>query len=258
MRIVSLVPSITELLFDLDLEEEVVGITKFCVHPNQWFRSKQRIGGTKNVHIDILQSLSPTLVIASKEENIKDQVDAIASFSEVLLTDVKNLEDAIEMITIIGAKANRFKAAEDIIEKIKANFSNLSLLPYVTLSAAAESKGRNSNPATLCYLIWRNPYMTVGNDTFIHNMLQKCGYNNVFAEQTRYPAITLDDIKKANPDFIFLSSEPYPFKQIHIEELQHELPTSKIILVNGEYFSWYGSRLINAPNYFKSMLSEIE
>jgi ABC-type Fe3+-hydroxamate transport system substrate-binding protein len=237
MRIVSLVPSITELLFDLGLDEEVVGITKFCVHPNQWFRTKQRIGGTKNVHIDIIQDLSPTLVIASKEENIKEQVEAIATFAEVLLTDVKNVEDVIEMIVIIGTKTNRFKAAEDIIEKIKANFLTIALLPYTF------------QLTPVCYLIWRNPYMTVGNDTFIHDMLQKCGYSNVFAEQARYPTITLDDIKIANPHFIFLSSEPYPFKQIHMEELQHELPAAKIILVDGEYFSWYGSRILKAADY---------
>jgi ABC-type Fe3+-hydroxamate transport system substrate-binding protein len=247
MRIVSLVPSITELLFDLGLEEEVVGITKFCVHPNKWFRTKQRIGGTKNLHIDIVQNLSPTLVIASKEENIKEQVDAIASFTEVLLTDVKNLDDAIEMIKFIGKKTTRIEAAKDIIEKIKANFSNL-----LTASNNAYQKPgtRNPYPETVCYLIWRNPYMTVGNDTFIHDMLQRCSYSNVFAEQARYPTITIAAIKKANPHFIFLSSEPYPFKQKHIAELQTELPTAKIILVDGEYFSWYGSRLLKAADYF--------
>ncbi|MEN9599397.1 MAG: hypothetical protein RL596_1716 [Bacteroidota bacterium] len=242
VRIVSLVPSITELLFDLGLEEEVVGITKFCVHPIQWFRTKQRIGGTKNVHVDNVQSLSPTLVIASKEENIKEQVDAIASFSEVILTDVKHLDDAIEMIAVIGVKTNRLKAAEDIIEKIKANFSTLLPNPYTF----------QLKPA--CYLIWRNPYMTIGNDTFIHDMLLKCGYSNVFAEQTRYPTITLNDIKKANPHFIFLSSEPYPYKQKHIDELQAKIPTAKIVLVDGEYFSWYGSRLIHAPIYFQQQV----
>jgi len=253
MKIISLVPSITELLFDLGLEEEVVGITKFCVHPNQWYQSKQKVGGTKNVHIDIVQNLSPTLVIASKEENIEEQVDAIASFTEVLLTDVKSVEDAIEMIVIIGAKTNRLKAAGEVIEKIKANFSNL----LTASNNAYQNPGtRNPYPETVCYLIWRNPYMTVGNDTFIHDMLVKFGYNNVFAEQARYPTITIAAIKKANPHFIFLSSEPYPFKQKHIAELQTEIPTAKIILVDGEYFSWYGSRLINAPNYFKTMLSE--
>lgn len=252
LRIVSLVPSITELLYDLGLEEQVVGITKFCVHPDHWFRSKTRIGGTKNITVDKIRSLSPSIVIASKEENIKEQVDAITSFAEVLLTDIKNLDDALTMIQLIGEKTNTSEKAGSIIQKIKTNFANL-LIPI--LDRAGKENLITPNPKLrACYLIWKDPYMTVGADTFIHDMLSHCGFENVFGNQLRYPVITVDDIRKANPSHLFLSSEPYPFSEKHIEALQKEFPITNIQFVDGEYFSWYGSRLIDAANYFKTLI----
>lgn len=245
MRIISLVPSITELLYDLGLANEVVGITKFCVHPNDWFRNKQRVGGTKNISIEKIHALSPSLVIASKEENIKEQVEAIAAFTEVLITDMKNLDDALVTIRLIGEKTNTNEKTDSIIQNIQTNFRNSTFLNSQPVS-------RNPKPKT-CYLIWRNPYMTVGNDTFIHDMLLQCGFSNAFASETRYPTVSVADIKKRNPAFIFLSSEPYPFTEKHIIELQRDLPETKIILVDGEYFSWYGSRLLDAPAYFATL-----
>jgi ABC-type Fe3+-hydroxamate transport system substrate-binding protein len=238
-RIVSLVPSQTELLYDLGLEAETVGITKFCVHPESWFRNKKRIGGTKNVHLDIVHSLQPDLIIANKEENVKEQVEALAAQYPVWISDVNNLEDACNMIHDLGIITGKTAKAIEIAKEVQQRFTQLqSLSP--TLRTA--------------YLIWKNPYMTIGNDTFIHYMLSQCGLQNVFADRTRYPAVTVEELQAATCQVLLLSSEPYPFKQQHIDELQNQLPGTRILLVDGEMFSWYGSRLLQAPGYIDALL----
>jgi len=246
-KIVSLVPSVTELLYDLGLSNEVVGITKFCVHPNEWFKTKTRIGGTKNIHIDKIKALTPSLVIANKEENVKEQVEALAAFTKVHLTDVSNFEDAIKMIDEIGSITYTQEKATVLINSIKSNFAELSKL---------------YNPQQLqsipcAYLIWQDPYMTIGGDTYISDLLKKIGYTNVFSCTSRYPSISISDIEQSNCKVIFLSSEPYPFKQMHIDLLQKEFPEKLIMLVDGEMFSWYGSRLLEAPAYFKTLIQKI-
>lgn len=238
--IVSLVPSITELLYTLQLDNEVTGITKFCVHPESWFRQKTRVGGTKNIHAEAIHALQPDLIIANKEENVKEQVEELAKQYPVWMTDVNGLEDALEMIEQIGRITNRLNNALHLLSQINAAFT--SLKPMATKQKAG-------------YLIWRNPYMTIGNDTFIHDMLLRCGLTNSFANTTRYPAIDTWQLKQC--DLLLLSSEPFPFQQKHIDELQPQLPNTKIVLVDGEMFSWYGSRLLNAPAYFNSLLQSI-
>jgi len=245
-RIVSLVPSQTELLHWFGLEQETVGITKFCVHPEKWFRSKTRVGGTKAVNKSAVDSLQPDLIIANKEENLQEQIEALALDHPVWLTDIKNLEDALQMIGDIGKLVNKEKEAESLVNEIEKTFDSLSSrLPTA-----------NSRPAT-CYLIWQNPYMTVGHDTFIHDMLSKCGFENIFANQSRYPEVTIAQLQTANCQLLLLSSEPYPFRQKHLNELQTHLPNTKIVLVDGEMFSWYGSRLLNAAEYFKNLISSV-
>lgn len=243
-RIVSLVPSITALLHALGLEEETIGITKFCVHPDQWFRNKIRVGGTKNVDILKVASLNPDFIIANKEENIKEQIEALAADYPVLLTDVNNLEEALEMIATVGTLTN--KSATTIIENIEHGFARLA-------------NNNKSVPALkAAYLIWKDPYMTVGGDTFIHNMMEHAGFSNVFAQETRYPELGIDAIRQSKCDVLLLSSEPYPFKQMHLDELEHQLPGTKVCLVNGEMFSWYGSLLMEAPHYFKELMAAIK
>lgn len=237
-RIVSLVPSQTELLYDLGLSEEVVGITKFCIHPNHWFRNKTRIGGTKDVKSDRVKALSPTLIIANKEENVKEQVEALASIAPIYTTDINTLEDAYHMIQEIGTLTHTSSKAETIIEKIKVGFDML-----------AEQLAQQA-PKTCLYLIWKDPYMSVGRDTFIHDMMLRCKLENVMVHETRYPTINLEQIKQLAPEIILLSSEPYPFKEKHMAELQAYLPQTSILLVDGEMFSWYGSRLQHSPAYF--------
>ena len=246
-RIISLVPSQTELLHYFNLEEETIGITKFCVHPNAWHQTKTKIGGTKTIHIKKIKELQPDLIIANKEENVQAQIEELAQDYPVWLTDVNNLDDALKMITDIGELTNKVKEAGLLVKEINIGFDNLSHKPQTT-----------NHKQKTAYLIWQKPYMTVGGDTFINDMLLKCGFQNIFADKSRYPVVTIDDLQIANCQLLLLSSEPYPFKQKHIDELQVQLPGTKIILANGEFFSWYGSRLLQAPSYFKQLISQIQ
>lgn len=237
-RIISIVPSQTELLADLGLKEEVIGITKFCIHPEKWFRDKTRVGGTKNLNLAFIDSLRPDLILANKEENDKKQVEELASRYPIWISDIANYNDALAMILQVGKITNKEKAACEIIDQTKRNFSLLPSLDF---------------KIRVAYLIWKNPYMTVGGDTFIHSMLEKNGFENIFKDLNRYPEITIEMLEERNTDLIMLSSEPYPFRQKNVEEMQHLLPKSKIILVDGEMFSWYGSRMLHAPAYFSKL-----
>jgi ABC-type Fe3+-hydroxamate transport system substrate-binding protein len=242
-RIISLVPSQTELLYHFGLESETVGITKFCVHPGTWFKTKTRIGGTKTINFKIIHQLKPDLIIANKEENVKEQIEQLALHYPVWLTDVNTFEDALQMVTDIGALTGKDEKASSLIKEIKNAFNNLSI---------------TEKPLKTAYLIWRKPYMTAGGDTFINDMLQKCGLQNIFAHKTRYPEIHIAELPTAHCQLLLLSSEPYPFKQKHIDELSKQLPDTKIVLVDGELFSWYGSRLLQAPEYFKKLMNQLQ
>lgn len=243
-RIISVVPSQTELLYDLGLENEVVGITKFCVHPEKWFRNKTRIGGTKNLNIEKIKALKPDLIIANKEENTEAEIKTLQQLSPVWTSDISTLENSLKMINAIGEITDKSMAAASLIKKIKQTFS--------------QYKDDFNTQHTALYLIWKNPYMSVGNDTIIHHLMEYCGFNNVLSNKTRYPEISEAEIQQLQPEFILLSSEPYPFKEKHIAELQNLCPTSKIRLVDGEMFSWYGSRLQYAPTYFFNLWNGIK
>ncbi|MBS1745764.1 MAG: ABC transporter substrate-binding protein [Bacteroidetes bacterium] len=239
-RIVSLVPSQTELLHALGLNDEVVGITKFCVHPEEWFRSKTRIGGTKNIHLDKIKSLHPDLIIANKEENLKDQVEALQEFAKVYVSDVNNLNDAIEMILDIGELINKKEQAIALTSLINEKFSLL--------------KNNVTQKRSSAYFIWKDPYMVAGGGTFINEMMQYAGFENIFKERSRYPETKIEELQQLDCEYILLSSEPYPFQQKHIDELQSLLPSSKIILVDGEMFSWYGNRMLLSAEYFNKLM----
>jgi|SRR5688572_4313977 len=241
-RIISLVPSQTELLYHLGLDEQVAGITKFCVHPPEWFRSKTRIGGTKTVKLEMISTLNPDLVLANKEENMKDQVEALAKHYPVWTSQVHDLDSALAMIHQIGTITGTEEKAASITTRISAGFNNL--------------KTQNQKLRT-AYFIWRNPWMTIGHDTFIHDMLTRCGLENIFGDMKRYPEVTLDMLRNKKCELLLLSSEPYPFKEKHIAELQQELPGTKILLADGEMFSWYGSRLLESPVYFERLLRQM-
>jgi ABC-type Fe3+-hydroxamate transport system substrate-binding protein len=242
-RIVSLVPSQTELLFDLGLADQVVGITKFCIHPDECFRSKPGIGGTKQINIEAILQLQPDLIIANKEENIKEQIEELEKLFPVWISDVNNMDDAYKMIEQIGLITSKHQLSNEIISGIKERF--------------AQFPAPGSRLRTV-YLIWQKPYMTVGGDTFIHSMLEAAGFTNIFSYKKRYPEVTIEELQNKNCELLFLSSEPYPFIQKHIDELQNQLPNTKILLVDGEIFSWYGSRMLQAPEYFMNLRQQIK
>lgn len=241
-KIVSLVPSITELLYDLNLAKETVGITKFCIHPLQWYQTKEKIGGTKNLQIEKIKHLQPDLIIANKEENTQNQIEILASLFPVYVTDVNNYDEGIKMITDIGKITSRVTEAVQLTKAIQLGF-HLLQKPFQQIKTA--------------YFIWKDPFMTVGGDTFINDIMSRLGLQNIFNHYKRYPQVTLQDVILADPQLILLSSEPYPFKQKHITEIQAYLPDTKILLADGEMFSWYGSRMKFMPLYFKKLLIEI-
>ena len=246
-RIVSIVPSQTELLSDLGLDEEVVGITKYCVHPKSWLETKTRIGGTKKLNLEKIKELKPDLIIGNKEENEKKQVEELMKLYPVWMSDIKTLEDAMNMIESIGKMTKQESKALKIQNDIAEQFSHFKL----------ESLKLKLKAKKILYLIWRRPYICAGANTFIDHMLQICGLENVMSEKPRYPEITIEDIQKANPSLIFLSSEPYPFREKHKQEFQLFCPQAKVVLVDGEMFSWYGSRLLYAPSYFGRLLQNL-
>jgi ABC-type Fe3+-hydroxamate transport system substrate-binding protein len=238
-RIVSLVPSQTELLADLGLEQEVVGLTKFCIHPASWRKEKTIVGGTKSFHHDRIKALHPDLIIANKEENTKEDILRLQEHYPVWVSDVQSLEEALQMIDGLGKVTGKKEQAQLLARQLAESFTTL---PEFSVLKAA-------------YLIWRKPYMVAGSDTFIHEMMKYAGFENVFANQQRYPAVNLEDIAALAPDVLLLSSEPYPFKEKHLEEFREACPHAVVQLVDGELFSWYGSRLQYAPAYFKALRS---
>jgi len=240
-RIISVVPSQTELLFYLGLDTEVIGITKFCIHPEDKFKTKAKVGGTKQLNIEQIRTLKPDLIIANKEENERSQVEELMTICPVWISDIHDLDSALDMIKTVGSLVNRETEAIALCDDIVTRFTHLTL-PAINQKVA--------------YFIWRKPYMLAGTGTFIDSMLQKCGLTNAI-DKDRYPELTSQEIIKVDPDVIFLSSEPYPFKQKHIDEFKLMLPKAKVMLVDGEMFSWYGSRLLYAPGYFSSIVKAL-
>jgi ABC-type Fe3+-hydroxamate transport system substrate-binding protein len=240
-RIVSLVPSQTELLADLGLETEVVGITKFCVHPEKWFREKPRVGGTKTLNFEKIKNLKPDLIIGNKEENERAQIEELTAHFPVWLSDVRTLEDAYDMIHRVGELVGKAAEAQRLVTKIQRNFSTNN------------QQLTTNNETRAAYFIWRKPYMAAGGDTFIDEMLRVAGFQNVFSHKNRYPEISLEELTEAKPEVILLSSEPYPFAEKHFEPLREICPEARIQLVDGEMFSWYGSRLLRSAAYFQKL-----
>ncbi len=240
-RIVSIVPSQTELLSELGLDDEVVGITKFCVHPEAWFRSKTRVGGTKSINIEAVKGLAPDLIIANMEENTKKDIEALEAIAPVWTSDIRNIEDALEMILAIGALVDRNERASQIANEIKTRFEAIDMKQHLE---------------RILYIIWKDPYMAAGRNTFIQSMLDAAGYVNAIEDpDSRYPELTVEDIQKIQPEKLLLSSEPFPFKRKHTEEVRDTFPGIEVQEVDGELFSWYGSRMLKSASYFKDLQS---
>lgn len=237
-RIISVVPSQTELLFDLGLDQEIIGLTKFCIHPIEKFAERTKVGGTKKLNIDLIKDLEPDLIIGNKEENTQSDIEELAAYFPVWMSDIFTLDDAMKTIAQIGDLVDRQPEASYLNHLISAGFNDLKTL---ALQKRIDKK--------VVYLIWRKPYMAAGKNTFIDEILLINGMTNVIKSE-RYPILTLEELKTANCELILLSSEPYPFGEKHIKEIQAAIPNAKIMLVDGEMFSWYGSRLVKAVQYF--------
>jgi len=241
-RIISLVPSQTELLFDLGLDEEIVGISRFCIHPKNKCARKVKIGGTKKFNFALIEKLKPDLIIGNKEENYQEGIERLSSVFPVWMSDVNSLEDAYQMIRSVGEIVNKTKEADDMVSEIQTKMHEFS----------------DQSGTRVAYFIWNKPFMVAGENTFIDDMLRNFGFINVFKDLDRYPEVTLEQIGDANPDAIFLSSEPFPFKFKHLNEFKKRFPSAKVKLVDGAMFSWYGSRLRYSADYISNLITDLE
>ncbi len=236
-RIISLVPSQTEFLFDLGLDDRICGITRFCIHPADKVKNKPLIGGTKRFDFEKIKELNPDLIIGNKEENYQEGIEQLKRDFPVWMSDIYGLQGALAMMRELGRITGREEEAAGIIESIQ--------FPEI------------SSNQTAAYFIWRKPYMVAASNTFINEMLGVFGLRNVFEGLQRYPEIGTQQLSELNPDFIFLSSEPYAFSEKHIEEFSSFCPKARVLVVDGEMFSWYGSRLRYAPAYFEALRAKL-
>ncbi len=237
-RIISTVPSQTELLYDLGLENQIVGITAYCVHPRHFLKEKTVIGGTKDLQIEKIKSLRPDLIIGNKEENVKAQIEELAEDFPVWLSDVKNVVDAQTMMEAIGKITGKSDKAKTILKEIATAKSQLSI---------------SKNKISTAYFIWKNPWMVASGDTFISKMMNEAGFQNIYEnDKARYPEISLENLKSKLPQQIFLSSEPYAFTTKDAHFFKREFPKATVKIVDGELFSWYGSRMVK---FYKMVLN---
>ena len=242
-RIISLVPSQTELLIDLGLEENIVGVTKFCIHPKHLLKTKTIVGGTKNIKIDRIKNLQPDIILCNKEENTKEIVEACQQIAFTHVSDIFTLTDSLELISLYGSFFEKQVEAKKMINKLESKI--IDFKKFI----------ENKKSRKVAYFIWRNPWMVAASNTFINHLLELNKFDNVYANVKRYPEVNIKDILKKKPELILLSSEPFPFKEKHITEIKEHTSNSTPILVDGEYFSWYGSRLLKAFDYFKELHS---
>jgi ABC-type Fe3+-hydroxamate transport system substrate-binding protein len=242
-RIISLVPSQTELLVDLGLAKKIVGITKFCEHPSYLQKNTTIVGGTKKVNNAKIKNLHPDIIICNKEENTLEMVGQLEKIAPVWISDVITFKDSLEMILHLG----KLFAVEEKAQKMVADIARQETQFTKEIKTKKKQK--------VAYLIWKNPYMIAGKNTFIDTMLQANKFENIVSNsQSRYPKIEKDTLKKA--DLIVLSTEPYPFTEQDVKALQEQLH-KPVVLVDGTYFSWYGSRLQKAFTYFKKLQKRI-
>lgn len=245
LRIISLVPSQTELLVDLGLESSIVGVTKFCVHPESLRKIKTVVGGTKEVHFDKILDLKPDIILCNKEENTQAMILELEKIAPVHLSDILTLNDSLELIEMYGELFGVVDRASDLITQIRDAF--LIFSEWI----ADKPKLR------AVYFIWKDPWMVAAKSTFIDNILRLNKFENYFSNIDRYPEIQLEDIDQS-VDLLLFSSEPFPFKEKHLMDVYQKFPKTKIMIIDGEYFSWYGSRMRSAFDYFKTLRESLD
>ena len=237
-RIVSLVPSITELLCDLGLAASLVGRTGFCIHPRALVRGIPKVGGTKAVDVARIRELAPTHLVVNIDENEKPAVDELARVvPHVIVTHPLAPRDNLALYRLLGGIFDRAGAAESLCAEFERAYER-------TLAACANLPRQN-----VLYLIWRKPWMTVSRDTYISRTLALVGWDTLLADaHARYPEMDLDAAMLADADHVLLSSEPYRFRERDIGVVQKLLPKNArcgVRLIDGEMTSWYGSRAIH-------------
>jgi ABC-type Fe3+-hydroxamate transport system substrate-binding protein len=248
MRIVSLCPSLTELVFDLGLGDRLVGITRFCVRPADGVKGIEHVGGTKNPKLGRIVDLEPDLVLMNEEENRVEDAEALeAAGLRVHASMPRSVEETAEMIRSIGSALDRRERAEKIAVDVETRARELR---------EATSDAR---PVRYAYLIWRDPWMAAGPDTYVHGLLSLAGGVNVIPPGgERYPMVSARELAAADPDVVLLSSEPFPFSESHAEELADAtgLPRVRFRLVDGELLSWHGSRTGEGIDYAGDVMDE--
>lgn len=234
-RIVSLVPSITELLCALGLERELVGRTGFCIHPWETVRTIPKVGGTKDVKLDVVRSLEPSHVIVNVDENLRETAETLAEFvPEVVVTHPQGPRDNLDLYRQLGGVFGREAEAERLCEAFECAYAGVAGSAYP--------------PLDVLYLIWRQPWMTVAPETYISRMLALFNWRTQPVDcAERYPEVELAAL--AGVERVLLSSEPYHFHERHIAEVAAALPGAEVSLIDGEMTSWYGSRAIAGLEY---------
>src|SRR5699024_5306065 len=229
-KIISMIPSLTELLIDLGLKDRLAGRTRFCVNPKEKVSDIPIIGGTKNPRLDKIKALQPEMENANREENRPDDVKQLMDHCEVEVTDIATIEDALIAIHKLGEKLGIAGKADQLSSQIQQRLGERPDEPVLRTA----------------YMIWEDPWMSIGGDTYIHDVMKRYKLDNVFEEKRRYPAFDLEELKSRHPDLILLSSEPYPFKEKHLPQVEEACPAARVLLVEGEWFSWYGSHMKHA------------
>lgn len=248
-RIVSLIPSITETLCHLGLADALVGVTVYCVEPRDVVRGKRRIGGEKDPDLAAIRALEPDLVIANIEENVREHIETLRAWSiPVWVTYPRTVAEALAMIRELGEVTGTTARAELMLAELEPLYARVR----------AESAARR--PVPVFYPIWRQPWMTVGPDTYIHDLLAVCGGANVFADRAeRYPTITLDEVAARRPEVILLPDEPFRFRRAHLADFAPfaDVPAvrdGRLHLVDGKPFSWHGPRIGEALRLVPALL----
>jgi ABC-type Fe3+-hydroxamate transport system substrate-binding protein len=241
-RIVSLVPSQTELLFDLGVAEKIVGVTKFCTDPADKVAAVTRVGGTKKFNFARIDALAPDLILGNKEENYQDGIEQLKMRYPVWMSDIYDLEDALSMVEQVATMVGASERGQSLSRTVRARFASLH-----------ETLGNRQVPRRAAYFIWRKPYMVVGGNNFIDHLMVRAGLCNVFGDRERYPEVTAAQVAAARPEVLLLSSEPFPFTPAHRDEFQRMVADAEVRLVDGTLFSWYGSRLLRIPAYLEAI-----
>jgi len=244
-RIVSLVPSITELLCDLGLGPQLVGRTGFCIHPKAVVAAIPKVGGTKDVNIDRIRTLAPTHVVVNIDENEKPTVDALAQFvPHVVVTHPLVPHDNLALARLLGGLFGKEAEAAAWCRAFDTELALLRAMPA-------------GPPRTVLYCIWQDPWMTVSGDTYIAAMLAELGWKVPSLGTERYPRFDWSAALVDGLDAVLLSTEPYRFTEAHADALEKQIGIP-VLLVDGEMLSWYGSRALAGVRYLREVRAMVE